>query len=271
MDVPVPEADPLPDPATPRRAVVLLSHALDAVTLSRHAALRSALAATHDVVLALTEPLGAEAAALGLADVEVLAPYEIFLPDYGAKAASRSILPGNNDLALLAFARRRPGYAHVWMVEYDVFFARGAGLLARLDAASGAELITATRPRNRAESPDWYWWPTLRHAPSEPRGGLRCAALLCIARYGARLIAELDAAYRAGWEGHFEAVVPTIAARRGMWMEALNTVALRAIGRRVTTPKSFHHNACEPSPAARIYHPVKTLEAEAALRAALGR
>jgi hypothetical protein len=250
---------------------MLLSHALDPVTVSRHAALRSALATTHDVVLALTEPLGAEAAALGLADVEVLAPDEIFLPAYGDKAASRAIVPGNNDLALLAFARRRPGYSHVWMIEYDVFFPRGAGLLARLDAASGAELITATRPRNRVESPDWHWWPTLRHAPSEPRWGLRCAALLCIARYGTRLIAELDAAYRAGWSGHFEAVVPTIAARREMWMEALNTVALRATGERVLNQTSFHHRACAPSPAARVYHPVKTLEAEAALRAALRR
>jgi hypothetical protein len=267
----VPEADPVQLPATPRRAVILLSHALDPVTLSRHAALRSALGATHDVMLALTGKPGDEAAALGLADAEVLSPDEIFLDAYGAKAASRAIVPGNNDLALLAFARRRPAYAHFWMIEYDVFFPRGAGLLARLDAASDAELITATRPRNRTESADWHWWPTLRHAPSEPRWGLRCAALLCIARYGARLIAELDAAYRAGWDGHFEAVVPTIAARRGMRMEALNTVALRATGERVLNPKSFHHRHCAPSPAARIYHPVKTLEAETALRAALRR
>jgi hypothetical protein len=35
----------------------------------------------------------------------------------------------------------------------------------------------------------------------------------------------------------------------------------------VLNPTSFHHK----QPGARIYHPVKALEAEAALRAALGR
>jgi hypothetical protein len=247
---------------------MLLSHALDPVTLSRHAALRAALAGTHDVVLALTEDLAAEAASLGLSDVEVLAPDEIYLPAYGEKAAPRRIVPGNSDLALLAFARRRPGYSHVWMIEYDVMFAGSPALLARLDAASEAELITATRVRTGRESPAWYWWPTLHPAPSEPRVGPRRSALLCLARYGATLIAELDAGYRAGWRGHFEAVVPSLAARRGLPMESLNKVALRATGQRVLTARSFHHRACAPCAGARIYHPVKTPEAEAALRAA---
>jgi hypothetical protein len=35
-----------------------------------------------------------------------------------------------------------------------VFVARGAGLLARLDAALEAELITATKLRYRVDSPD---------------------------------------------------------------------------------------------------------------------
>jgi hypothetical protein len=39
----------------------------------------------------------------------------------------------------------------------------------------------------------------------------------------------------------------------------------------VLNPTSFHDRHCEPSPGARIYHPLKTIEAEAALRAALGR
>jgi hypothetical protein len=106
------------------------------------------------VVLALTEPPGADAAAIGLPDLEVLTPNEIFLPAHGDKAASRSIVPGNSDLARLAIARRRPGYAHPWMIEWNLFFARGAGLLARLDAASEAELITATKLRYRADNLD---------------------------------------------------------------------------------------------------------------------
>lgn len=249
-----------------RGCVVLLSHQLDPTTRSRLAELRRALSATHDVVLTLTEALGEQAAQFGIADVEVLTHDEIFLPDYGAKSDSRAIVPGNSDLALLAFARRHPGYGPIWIVEYDVMFHGGAELLGTLDAASSAELIVSTKLRNRVETPDWFWWPSLQFAPSEPRGGPRGHALLCLARYGAQLRLELDTAYRAGWNGHFEAVVPTLARRRNLPIESLNEIALRSLGERVLEPASFHHARCRPSPIARIYHPVKTPQAEAVLR-----
>jgi len=254
---------------TASHCVALVSHMLDAVTRGRLAELRRALSATHDVVLTLTEPLGAQAASLGIGNVEVLSPDEIFLPEYGAKSASRSVVPGNNDLIVLALARRRPGYRAIWMVEYDVMFAGGAELLGELDAASSAELICSTRLRNRVETPDWYWWPTLQVAPSEPRGGPRGHALLCLARYGTPLLAALDAAYRAGWNGHFEAVVPTLARRRDLPIESLNDIARRALGHPVLARSSFHPVRCRASAGMRIYHPVKTPDAEAQLRRAI--
>lgn len=260
--------------AVPRatRCVMLLSHREDDVTLSRHRALADSLAPGFDVALALTGPPGAAT----LPDaVERLSPEEIFPPAYGRKSASGRIVPGNTDLALLAFARRRPWYEHVWLVEYDIWFAAGAGVLAQLDAASDAGLIVAQHLRAPGDKPGWPWWPTLRTAPlpagpNPLRDGAR-SALLCLARFDAGLIATLDAAYRAGWAGHSEAAVPTIAWRAGFAIETVNAVARRALGAPALDDASFGAMECKATPGALIYHPVKTAEREATLRRVIAR
>jgi hypothetical protein len=260
---------PLPEERN-ASCVVLLSHTLNDTTLARYRALANGMPSGFDVVLALTEPYGEAVRALALPQTEILTPDEIYLPEYGAKAQSRRVTPGNTDLVTLAFARRRPWYRRIWLVEYDVLFPFGPAVLARLDAATDAELITSRRLMSRAQRPRWVWWNSFQPPESEaarldPQEAVN--GLCCICRYGDRLPAELDRAFRAGWVGHQEAVVPTITRLAGFDMEHLNEVAKRAIGRPVLTENSFRVRECAAEAGAMIYHPVKTLALEARLMA----
>jgi hypothetical protein len=247
--------------------MALLSHRLCDTTLARFDALR---AAAPDAVLLLTEPLGTAVRRAGLDAALVLPPEEIFLADYGAKSASRRIVPGNNDLVLLALHRARPGHARYWMVEYDVWLPEGGGTLAALDAASDADLLMPLRVESRADSPGWHHWPSLGIPPDEalPEAE-QWHGLLCLLRSSAAVLEALDAAYRRGWAGHFEAVLPTLARARGLTVETLNTLGRRALRRKVTDVRAFHPRRCAPSSGTLIYHPVKTEPAARALRDAL--
>lgn len=253
--------------ATPRTCVVLLSHRLCDTTLSRLDALRQGVGTDMAVVLALTEPLGRAVAGLGLADCLVLARPDVFLPDYGQKGASRRIVPGNPDLVTLAVRRARPGHQHYWYVEYDVWFAGGTEVLTRLDAATDADLVFPLRLHSRQAAPWWHHWPsvTIPAGEAPPEAG-QWHGLLCLHRASARLLDAVDAAYRRGWAGHFEAMLPTIAAASGFAVEGLGDMAHRLFGRPLLDRRSFQAPGCEPAAPDMIYHPVKSAEAERALR-----
>jgi hypothetical protein len=247
---------------------VLLSTNLGETTLANHRTLSQTMPAGTDLVLLLTKPLRAEAARLGV-DWEVLDPPDIFLPEFGAKSASGRVVPGNADLVIMAFFRRRPWYEHVWLVEDDVFFPAGAGILHALDAASAADLIVAHPLGTRERSPEWFHWPSFAAPPEvaatlHPRDCLQ--SMFCVSRYGARLFAALEDAFRAGWVGHNEAVVPTIARHRGLRIENLNQISERLTGRRVLSGRTFGIGECVAERDALIYHPAKTLETQERIR-----
>jgi len=252
-----------PDPC----CMALLSHRLCDTTLARFDDVRATGA---DAVLLLTEPLGRAVRGAGLDAALVLSPDDLYRPEHGAKSASRRIVPGNADLALLALRRARPGHARYWLIEYDVFLPGGCAPLAALDAASTADLLLPLRPESRAANPRWFHWPGLVIPPGDARPeAAQQHGLICLVRASAALLDALDAAYRHGWAGHAEAVLPTLAAARGFTATTLNAVARRAIGRKVTDGRAFNAFRCTPSAGALIYHPVKTESAARSLRDAL--
>ena len=64
--------------------------------------------------------------------------------------------------------------------------------------------------RTRSEDPDWSHWPSLQTppvAPSDPT-----VAFMPISRFSRRLLETLrDVLAVPGWQGHLEAVLPTVA------------------------------------------------------------
>lgn len=255
--------------APARKAVLLLSHLLTEMVRARYRTLRATLHPQFDVVLLLTAPVPDTS---GIADVVLLGEDEIFLPEYGAKSASRHILPGNTELPVLAFFRRRPWYQAVWLVEYDVWLPCGGETLRRIDEASAADLIMAHDIAKRERSPNWYWWRSFAPpdwAEAWLAEGKTGYSLFIVSRFGPRLLAALERAYRNGWSGHHEATVTSIALEQELLVEHLNQVAMRALGHRVVRDETFHVHHCAPMDGSTFYHPVKDLEMEEALRAAM--
>ncbi len=151
---------------------------------------------------------------------------ELRHPAYPSKCGSadwKLYEGGHTDLILLHFARTRPDYDRYWVVEYDVRF---SGDWRRFFAAfemEEADLIAPVLHR-RTDLPErrgWAW------SGSEDRGvgvtpprSLPAERQLCafmpIFRVTRAGLAAVDAAWRAGWAGHSEAVWPTAVAEAGL-------------------------------------------------------
>jgi hypothetical protein len=256
---------------TPARSlVVLLSHRLCDTTLARHEELAATLPAGFRLVLALTEPLGRAVSLLGLSEVELLSREEVYFPRYQAKATSGKPPSHNTDLALLAVWRRRPHHAFYWLVEYDVWMPRAGALLAALDGASEADYLVPFPPRPRRPDSAWIHWSWFRHPPEATAWLAENApshSMQCIERLSAALLAALDAAYREGWSGHPESLLPTIARRNGLSIETMRALGRRLFGREIVTRRSFGARHATHEPGAEIYHPLKTESVRAALAA----
>lgn len=253
-----------------RSCVVLLSHRLCDTTLARHEELAATLPAGFTLVLALTEPLGRAAGMIGLPEVELLSPQDVYFPAYEAKAASGKPPSHNTDLALLAVWRRRPHHGVYWLVEYDVWLPQGGTALAALDAATEADYLIPFAPNPRTPDSTWKHWTWFRHPPAAAAWLAEnppAHALQCIERLSNPLLAALDAAYRDGWSGHPESLLPTIARLNGLSIESMRAVGRRLFGRDIVSKRSFRVRDAAPEPGAEIYHPVKTEAVRAALAA----
>lgn len=129
------------------------------------------------------------------------------------------LVPGNLGLLYLHFARRHPGLDRFWIVEYDVCYTGDwAELLERFDR-SPADVLGTTL-RSHAERPGWHWWPSFEPSPEVPREAW-LSGFFPIVRVSRPALEALDAAYRGGWSGHVEAVLPTAARRAGLEIEDL--------------------------------------------------
>jgi hypothetical protein len=252
-----------------RSAIVLLSHRLCDATLERYHELIETIPEHMDLIPVLTEPLGRAAAACGVRNAVILDRDQIFLEEYGKKAVTCRVTPGNTDLAMLAVHRIFPQYRSLWLWEYDVWVAGGANLIAAVDVATDAELIMPLGIRPRVNSVHWVHWRSFRPAMNSERNLAPehvTQGLQCLARYSATLLDRIDWAYKEGWTGHHEAVVPTIANHHSMSIRTLRSVIKEVLGIPGITGKSFRHRGTLPDPGAMIYHPVKTERAASELR-----
>lgn len=211
----------------PRTAVLFASHRFGRPTARRFLAMRDDLPAPYELFLAL------DLSAAGAPDVERarekagdrlvgFRPAEVTevpYPDPGPWALPdrRDVVPGNLGLLYLHFARRHERFDRIWIVEYDVCYTGDWGTLLERFEASRADVLGTTL-RSYADRPGWHWWPSFRPPPEVPRRDWLCG-FFPILRVSRRALEAVDAAYREGWSGHFEAVLPTAARRAGLVIE----------------------------------------------------
>ncbi|MBI5165600.1 MAG: hypothetical protein HY985_17060 [Magnetospirillum sp.] len=175
------------------------------------------------------------------------------------------------ELFPLLYRRHHPEVDRVWVVEYDVAFTGRWHTLFDAFAASPADLL-ATTIHSHAANPGWDNWRTVSapDGPVERRDLLR--AFLPCCRLSAAAFAALETAYAAGWDGHYEATVPTLIARAGLSIEDIggngpfvapgnenrfytNTPAANSLA-----PGSFVFRPVREQPGPepdRLWHPVK--------------
>jgi hypothetical protein len=130
-----------------------------------------------------------------------------------------SPVAGNMDVPVLDFYRAFPGYAHYWVVEFDVRFTGRWSYLFNCFRRSKADLL-ATTMFDYEDYPGWHWWYTLT-PPTGEKVDVRdlVRAFLPIYRASNRALEHLGSAYSRGWQGHYEATVATILRRNGMMLE----------------------------------------------------
>lgn len=121
---------------------------------------------------------------------------------------------GHCDLIPLHAMLAAPGYDRYWVIEYDVAFTGDWGRFFAAFEDSEADLL-ATCIRARQDDPHWVCWPSIEG----PEAAHATGAFMPLWRVSARLLAAMDAAYRAGFGGHLEASWSTLAAARGMALE----------------------------------------------------
>ena len=144
---------------------------------------------------------------------------EVDYPEPWALDHRPELVPGNLGLLYLQFARRHPGFDRFWVVEYDVCYTGDWGeLLERFGDSRADVLGTTLRPRR--DRPGWHWWPSFEPPPEVSRDEWICG-FFPVVRVSRRALEALDAAYRGGWSGHVEAVLPTAARRAGLEIEDL--------------------------------------------------
>lgn len=146
---------------------------------------------------------------------------DLFDLPYPLKCAARRLNPGHVDLALLHYFRHHPPAPWYWLIEHDVRFSGPWPVLFDVARRSRADLLGTTLRRHR-DAPDWRFWYTLVPPPGEvlpPEAMLR--GFFPIVRLSHGALVALDAAYQAGWGGHWEGTVPTILSRAGLTIEDL--------------------------------------------------
>lgn len=191
-------------------------------------------------------------------------------PDPWADPARPEVVPGNVDLLYLHVSRTLPDYSRYWFVEYDVDYTGTWSEFFEAFESSTAELV-GTTIRSYEDPPDWYWWPAFDPSPDVDRTEWR-RGFFPVVRLSETILELVDEAYRAGWSGHSEAVLPTLAAYHDLDMEDVggegayvsagneNRFYTNTPERRTLSPGTFVYRPARSRAGIRsgkLYHPIK--------------
>jgi hypothetical protein len=197
--------------------MLLMTHFLDGEVARLYHAMRRDLAGLCDVVMLYNaehrapNPLYTE-------DIELFTFAGTEVAALGYPAKGRTLNARDVELFPLVFRKARPHYKHYWVVEYDVRFTGSWAKLLLAFKDSGADLLGTTLSRYDS-NPRWENWRGIvsPEGKMDPRKLLR--GFFPIYRLSDHACVAMDRAYRKGWSGHFECVMPSVIARSGLILE----------------------------------------------------
>lgn len=122
---------------------------------------------------------------------------------------SGSLDAGCADALHMAAIACLPGYEHYWFIEYDVdFSANWRGFFREFDGCEADLLGTTIYPRSMTQ--DWFHWRSFV-APEGVETSAHTRSFLPVFRISRRFADFYESETGRGWQGHFEALYPTIA------------------------------------------------------------
>ncbi len=125
------------------------------------------------------------------------------------KPLKESLLPGSNHFPLLKFYLEHPQYDYYWMIEDDVYFTGNWEVLFKTYQNHSVDFIS-THVEKYSESPQWYWWYTLKIHNENISNTNKIHSFNPIYRLSNRALKCIDKALKSGWSGHHEVLIPTL-------------------------------------------------------------
>ena len=201
-----------------REAVLLMTHFIDDMIVGQYRRL-VAESGGRDVYVLLNKTDDINPTYRRPADLRV---FEFTVDDLRAlnyPIKGRRIRDKDIELFSFTFWKRHPEYARIWVVEYDVAYTGHWSELFEHFAGSPAALL-ATSIHRWAVNPNWPNWPSVE-TPAGPPGDLSgfIRAFMPLYRMSGEGYEALDRAYKAGWEGFYEGIVPRILLDAGLSVE----------------------------------------------------
>jgi hypothetical protein len=124
-----------------------------------------------------------------------------------------SLIPGHAHFPLLQFFRDNPGYAHYWIIEYDVRFSGDWRLFFSHFQDTNKDFLTC-HIRCHKDEPNWRYW-ALQHPRQTIPVADRLRSFNTVYRLSKSALAFLDQSMKDGWCGHHEVLLPTLLYRNG--------------------------------------------------------
>ncbi|MBB5353725.1 hypothetical protein HNR46_003986 [Haloferula luteola] len=107
---------------------------------------------------------------------------------------------------------------HLWIIDNGVHFDGEIKTLEAAFASSDSDML-ATALRRYAEEPGWHWWSSLQAPKGEKPLSHGVAMLLPLIRLSRQAAEAVLKGFEEGWNGHLEAVIPTLVNRAGLKIE----------------------------------------------------
>lgn len=201
-----------------REAVLLMTHFVDDMIVGQARRLM-AESGGRDVFVLLNKTDDINPTYRRPSDIRVFEFTVDDLRDLEYPLKGRRIRDKDIELFAFTFLKARTEYNRVWVVEYDVTYTGRWNELFDHFLDSDAALL-ATSLHRWAVNPHWPNWPSIQ-APEGPPADLRgyIRAFMPFYRLSRIGYEALDRAYRAGWEGFYEGIVPRILLDAGLAVE----------------------------------------------------